>query len=146
MKAWNLILFFVCLNLSGFVLANLMAANVLPMTDQIPMPYGLEDIQKTFNPFTFSMNNILYGVVGAAIAGLIGLILRQGTFAIYAVIIWLVGCFLGITQWVILGFPLFLEFLLAGTQLSFMSFVISTLLFVFFFFFLAETLAQRQLT
>lgn len=146
MKAWHLILFFICLNLSGYVIANLMADDIIASSDKMEMPYTIEEIQNQFSPFSFSVTNIALGVLGAGIAGLIGLLLKQGTFAIYAVVIWLVGTFLNIASWVIFGFPKFMVFLLAGTGLDYLSYVFTTLLYLFFFWFLAETLAQRPLT
>jgi apolipoprotein N-acyltransferase len=108
------------------------------------MPYTLSDVNSQFSLFTFSATNVTYGIIGAGIAGLIGLITKQGMFAIIAALIWVVGVFLNIFNWILNGFPLMLNILLAGTGLEFIAYVVESFVLVLFFFFLASILSQRQ--
>jgi hypothetical protein len=143
LKIYTLILFFLAFNASGYIIANLVSLGVLTGNSDV-MPYTLTDVNSQFSLFTFSATNVTYGIIGAGIAGLIGLITKQGMFAIIAALIWVVGIFLNIFNWVLNGFPMMLNILLAGTGLEFMAYVVESFVLVLFFFFLASILSQRQ--
>lgn len=141
MNAKSLITFFVCLNVAGYIIASLINLDVLTANQEV-MPYTATQIANQFNLFTFSATNVAYGLLGAGIAGLIGLITKQGYFAVSAAVIWMLGVFLNIGTWLTSGFSVMMGILLPP-ELSFMSYVISTFVTFIFFWFLAGTLTQR---
>jgi len=146
LKAFTAVLFIICLNVAGLIAGNLMTQNILATGEVNDMPYTIEEIENMFNPFSnFSVYNILYGLIGAGIAGLLGLITRSGTFAIYAVILFIVGLFLNVFEWVLFGLPKFTSFLVAGTGLEWLTAVVTMFVCFIFFWFIVELLAQRQL-
>jgi apolipoprotein N-acyltransferase len=143
MKIYTLILFFLAFNAAGYIIANLVGLGVLTGNSSV-MPYTLDQVNSQFSLFTFSTQNVAYGIVGAGIAGLVGWLTKQGMFAVIAALIWVVGVFLNIFNWILNGFPVMLNILLAGTGLEFMAYVAESFVLVFFFFFLASILSQRQ--
>lgn len=136
-------MFFLAFNAAGYIIANLVGLGVLTGNSGV-MPYTLDQVNSQFSLFTFSSQNVAYGIVGAGIAGLIGWLTKQGMFAVIAALIWVVGIFLNIFNWILNGFPVMLNILLAGTGLEFMAYVAESFVLVFFFFFLASILSQRQ--
>jgi len=143
MKIYTLILFFLAFNAAGYIIANLVGLGVLTGNTSV-MPYTLDQVNSQFSLFTFSTQNVAYGIVGAGIAGLVGWLTKQGMFAVIAALIWVVGVFLNIFNWILNGFPVMLNILLTGTGLEFMAYVAESFVLVFFFFFLASILSQRQ--
>jgi hypothetical protein len=143
MKIYTLVLFFLAFNAAGYIIANLVGLGVLTGNTSV-MPYTLDQVNSQFSLFTFSTQNVAYGIVGAGIAGLVGWLTKQGMFAVIAALIWVVGVFLNIFNWVLNGFPVMLNILLTGTGLEFMAYVAESFVLVFFFFFLASILSQRQ--
>jgi hypothetical protein len=150
MRIWSLILFFLCFNASGYIIAQLVANNVftnamiLGNTNSTSGQTTITDIHNQFDiGVVFSASNIMYGLIGAGLAAVVGIIMRQGVFAIYVILIWIVGIFLGLFSWILNGFPKMLEIILAGTGLEWLSYVLSTFMLAFFFMFLASLLAQR---
>lgn len=140
MKAWTLIVFFLSFNASGYIIANLMGAGIL-VGHSYTMPYSMTDFSLQFDLYkTFSV------LVGGSVIGLIGLMLKQYTFAMLAGLIWILGIFLNMFAWVLYGFPMMLNILLGGTGLEFMAYIVETFVLVFFFFSLAGIMAQRDLT
>jgi len=145
LKLWFLLVFFLSFNAAGYIIANLVGLGVLVGNSNV-MPYTIEQVNSQFNLLTFSVQNVTYGLVGAGIAGLIGLITRQGIFAITAALIWVVGVFLNVFNWILNGFPLMMNILLAGTGLEFVGYIVESVLLAFFFFSLAGILSQREFT
>lgn len=127
--------------MAGFIISSLISLEVLT-GNQTVMPYNYQDIQNQFNLFTFSASNIAYGLLGAGIAGLIGIITKQGTFAVSAAVIWILGIFLNIGTWITSGFSVMMGILLPP-ELSFMSYILCAVVTMTFFWFLAGTLTQR---
>jgi hypothetical protein len=141
MKLWTLLVFFISLNASGYVIANLVTAGVLVGNTAV-MPYSMNDITVAFDPV-----KVFSAAAGIGIAGLFGLITRQGIYAITAALIWVVGIFLNVVSWMLWGFPLMLNVLLAGTGLEvIVPAVVGAFLPAFFFFSLAGILSQREFT
>lgn len=140
MRMYSIILFFVCLNLAGYIINYLVAGDVLVANQEV-MPYGSEGILAQFNLATFTAI-----AAGAGIAGLIGVITKQYVFAAGAALIWTVGLMFNVGQWILNGFPRMIGILLNGTGLDvIVSTVCTTLLTLYLFFFLAETLSQKPL-
>lgn len=152
MKAYNVIVFFLSLNFSGLIIAALVTQGIL-MGNASSMPYNTTDVsnQFSFSIFNVSLENVAYGVLGAGLAGIIGLITKQGIFAIYAILIWLVGIFSGIAQWVLGGLGKMIDLLLVDTGLDTLlpapfsiGLIFNGFMLAFFFFWLASILSQRQ--
>ncbi len=140
MKLWTLLVFFISFNASGYIIANLVAGGVL-VGNSVVMPYSMTDFTLKFDLFqTFS------AMAGIGLAGLFGLITRQGIYAITAALIWVVGIFLNVFTWLVNGFPLMLNILLAGTGMEFVAYIVETFMLAFFFFSLAGILSQRDFT
>lgn len=141
MKLWTLLVFFISLNASGYIIANLVTAGVLVGNTSV-MPYSMNDISVAFDPV-----KVFSAAAGIGIAGLFGLITRQGIYAITAALIWVVGIFLNVVSWMLWGFPLMLNVLLAGTGLEvIVPAIAGAFLPAFFFFSLAGILSQREFT
>lgn len=141
MNAKTLIMFFLCLNCAGIIISALVSADVLT-ADQSVMPYTTDQIKEQLNLFTFSASNIAYGLLGAGIAGLIGLITKSGTFAVSAAVIWILGIFLNLATWITNGFSVMIGILLPS-DLWYMSYIVEAFVLSTFFWFLAGTLTQR---
>jgi hypothetical protein len=125
--------------MAGFIIGQLIALDVLSMSKS-EMPYTTTDIGFAFRLDQFSM---LSGLLGAGLGGVIAIITKQYMFATGIILIWILGCFIGVVNWVLNGFPAMLNILLAGTGLEFVSYVAETIMLVFFFMFLASLLSQR---
>lgn len=141
MNVWSIVLFFVALNLASAVVAGLVDVGVMPSSKEIIMPYSIDNMKGTF-----SLDLIMGFTAGGALAGLIGIMLKQYTFGILAGAIWVCGLLFSVGQWVLMGFDLTMKLLLAGTGLEWVSDVLYVLVLVGFFGFLAETLSQRSIT
>lgn len=154
MNAKSLIIMFLALNSAGILVGLLISNNVLAIGSQSNMPYSAQDIAAEFSLLTFSTANVVSGVVGGLV-GVIGLITRQGTFAIYAILIWIIGTFLGMFSWIFSGFGKMLDILIPaelnptvvsilGVNIGVTSAVIWTFILVTFYFALAGIATQRQ--
>jgi len=83
--------------------------------------------------------------VGGAILGLASLLTRQYVYAAGALLIWVIGIFLPIGQWILLGTPIILGALLP-TEVAYISHVVTAFFALILFMFLAEIVGQRQIT
>jgi len=134
-------LFVVCLNMSAFILSQSGA-----MTSSQELYINPLDI---YNPETqtgqFSL--VLFGAlgVGGAILGLASLLTRQYVYAAGALLIWVIGIFLPIGQWLLLGTPIILAALLPA-EVAYISHVVTAFFALVLFMFLAEIVGQRQIT
>jgi hypothetical protein len=108
-----------------------------------PGAYTSSQIQNQFSLGVFTASNIAIASVAGGITGLIGIMFRQGIYAIYAVLVFILGIFLGIGNWVFYGVGSLANLLLAGTGLEPIAGILQVLTVAFFFFFLASILAQR---
>jgi hypothetical protein len=151
MKAWTLIIFFVALNASGFIIGKLAdpTVGVLMPINNVTMPYNSSTaITGSTSPFllaNFSISSIVAAIVGGfGLLGLLGLYLRQTMFAIIAALLWVLSCFMNVTSWFLTGFSTLMQAMLAGTGLEWLADVFYGFMLVFFFFFLASILSQRQ--
>jgi hypothetical protein len=132
--------FIIAFNASGYIIATLTTGGVL-VGNSVAMPYSMTDFTLQFDLFkTFS------AMAGIGLAGLFGLITRQGIYAVTAALIWVVGIFLNVFSWMVNGFPLMLNILLAGTGVEFVAYVVEVFVLAFFFFSLAGILSQRDFT
>jgi hypothetical protein len=153
MNAKSLIIMFIALNSAGIIVGMLITNDVLFIGHQNVMPYDPETVANQFNLLTFSTANVVSGIIGGLV-GVIGLITRQGTFAIYAILIWIIGTFLGIFSWVFSGFGKMLDILIPaelnptvvnilGVDIGITSAIIWTFILITFYFALAGVAAQR---
>ncbi len=153
MNAKSVVIMFLALNFAGIVVGLLISNDVLAIGYQGTMPYDPNTVANQFSLLTFSTANVVTGVVGGLV-GVIGLITRQGTFAIYAILIWIIGTFLGLFSWVFSGFGKMLDLLIPaelnptvvsilGVNIGVTSAVIWTFILVTFYFALAGVASQR---
>jgi len=83
--------------------------------------------------------------VGGAILGLASLLTRQYVYAAGALLIWIVGVFLPIGQWFLLGAPIMLGAILPP-EVGYLTHVVTAFFALVLFMFLAEIVGQRQIT
>lgn len=67
--------------------------------------YPLGDVSSIQNVFSIDAYSILLGVGGAAIIGVASLLLRPGTYAIYAMLLWGIGTGFKVIQTFFLAIP-----------------------------------------
>ena len=135
MRAYSLMIFVVCLNMSAFII-NESGALVQSQTLYIS-PF---DVQNQFSLGLFGALG-----VGGAILGLASLLTRQYVYAAGALLIWIIGIFLPIGQWLLLGTPIILAALLPA-EVAYISHVVTAFFALVLFMFLAEIVGQRQIT
>ncbi len=143
MRLYSVLLFFICLNVAGYLVNLLIANNVIgnPSVTQTTLPYSGSDVATQFAITTFVM-----GAAGSGIAGLFALITKQYVYASGATLIWIVGLLINVVTWFTNGFPQLLGFLLGGTGLEgLVSAIFMPILTFYLFFFLAETLSQKPM-
>jgi len=134
MKAFSVMVFLVCLNMSAFILNQ---SEAIPGTKEL-----------WINPFDvtnqFSLTVLGALTMGAIGGGIIALIFRQNIFAIGALLVFVISTMIPIVQWFLLGTPLMLAALLPS-ELSYLSAVIGAFFAITFFMFLMSILGQRQI-
>ena len=135
MKAYSLMMFVVCLNMSAFILNQ---SGAMASSQELYIsPFDLS------NQFSLTVFGALG--VGGAILGLASLLTRQYVYAAGALLIWIVGVFLPIGQWFLLGAPLMLGAILPP-EVSYLTHVVTAFFALVLFMFLAEIVGQRQIT
>ena len=67
--------------------------------------YPLGDISSLENTFSINIYSALIGVGGAALIGLAALLLKQGVYAVYAMLLWGIGVMFSVVQTFILAIP-----------------------------------------
>jgi len=135
MRTYSLMLFIICLNLSAFVLHQSQA-----LTTSQELYISPFDVTNKFSLTLFGALG-----VGGAILGLASLLTRQYVYAAGALLIWVIGIFLPIGQWLLVGTPLILAALLPP-EISYISHVVTAFFAFALFMFLGEIVSQRQLT
>jgi hypothetical protein len=72
----------------------------------IQYPLGsAADLNSLNNMFSLTSFNALLGIGGAALIGLAALLLRQGTYALYAMLLWAIGMFFNVVKGIVLAVP-----------------------------------------
>ena len=128
-------MFVVCLNMSAFILSQSGA-----MTSSQELYISPFDLSNQFSLTVFGALG-----VGGAILGLASLLTRQYVYAAGALLIWIVGVFLPIGQWFLLGAPIILGAILPP-EVSYLTHVVTAFFALVLFMFLAEIVGQRQIT
>lgn len=95
---YTLLVFGVSIQIAAYLF---WAFKVVPFIDY---PIELENTTQIFSLDNFSWQ-FLMGAGGAVGIGLAMLLLRQGTYAIYAILIWVIGVFLPFTSGFFLAIP-----------------------------------------
>jgi hypothetical protein len=96
-----MLLFAVCLEASAYLIYVFGVFNGI-----IVYPFGnMSDLSTIQGWFSLNAYSAILGIGGAALIGLAGLLLRQGVYAIYAMLIWAIGMFISIVKDVILVIP-----------------------------------------
>jgi len=127
--------FVVCLNLAGFIIQQSGAFMVSKELYISPL-----DVTNQFGLTAFWAL-----LAGAGAIGVIGIIFRQNIFALGALLVWVVGVLLPVSQWFLIGTPVMLGVLLP-TEVGYLSSVVSAFFAIIFFMFLIEIIGQRQIT
>ena len=128
-------MFVVCLNMSAFILNQ---SGAMASSQELYIsPFDLS------NQFSLTVFGALG--VGGAILGLASLLTRQYVYAAGALLIWIVGVFLPIGQWFLLGAPIMLGAILPP-EVSYLTHVVTAFFALVLFMFLAEIVGQRQIT
>lgn len=150
---WTLIIFFVALNASGYIIAYLASPSVgVIVGNSETMPYNMTDISAKFNLATWDLSNWGMAGVGLAAAGLFAYFTKQYVAATLAGLFFVLSVFLNIFSWLMYGFPKMLNILLGGTGLvdasgnSIIAPIFEGVILIVFFFELAGILAQRDFT
>jgi len=147
LKAWSVILFFLCLNASGIIIGALVDQNVL-MGDTSAMPFAASDVASKFSltAFNFSSDSVIYGAVFFGLGAIMALFTKQGIYAVYGLVIGVVAAFSGLAQWILGGVGKMIELLVLGTGLEVfhLGLIFNGFMLAFFFFWLAGILTQRQ--
>ena len=153
MKAWTLIVFFIALNASGYMIAKLSDPNVdvLMQINAMNMPYNASTaMTASSSPFlllNFSIPSIVAAIVGGfGLLGLVAFYVKSTMWAIVAALLWVMSCFTGVISWFMTGFSTLLGAMLLGTGLEWIAAVFEGFMIAFFFFFLAGILSQREFT
>lgn len=129
--AYALIVFFICLNLSFYIIAE---TEVLPeYKAPYEKPTGIE------SQFTNVLTLTIVTVIGAGISAIMGRFLLGATISL---IIWVLGYFLPIVSWVFVGFPRFLA-QMGVPEVIYVS--LSALMAVVWFWFIMGVFSQRTL-
>lgn len=135
MKMYSLLFFIICLNMAAFILQQ-------SGTSTVSKELYISPLDIT-NKFSLSVFGAL--AIGGGIIGVIALITRQYVFASVALLIWVIGLLLPITQWFLLGTPIILNVLLPP-EVSYLSYVVTAFFAFAFFMFMLEIAAQRQIS
>lgn len=130
--AFEILLFFVCLNLSCYILVEMEA-----------LPYYIEGIETTTSIETMTINKIL-GSIAIVIAGtFVGVLFNAVTqAAAIAMIVATLNYLIEVVEWILFGFPKLLT--LFGVP-SIIYTVLATLLGLVWFWFLIGIVAQRYM-
>ncbi|MFA5366220.1 MAG: hypothetical protein WC325_13645 [Candidatus Bathyarchaeia archaeon] len=67
--------------------------------------YPLGDVSSLSTLFSIDTFSVLIGIGGAIGIGLAALLLKQGTYAIYAMLLWAIGCMFKVVQTFVLVIP-----------------------------------------
>ena len=118
----------------------------------IQYPFGsAADLNNLSNTFSLTGFNALLGIGGAALIGLAALLLRTGTYALYAMLLWAIGVFFNIVKGFVLAIPNTLAALLPastnpGSGLNPLQVVIGFIILFAGFMFLFEMVIQRNVS
>jgi len=135
MRAYSIMIFIVCLNMSAFIINQ---SGAFPESQQLYI--SPTDVTNQFSLTVFAALG-----VGGAIFGLAALLTRQYVYAAGALLIWIIGVFLPIGQWFLIGAPVMLAALLPS-EVTYLSQVVTAFIALALFMFLAEIASQRQVT
>lgn len=136
---YTLLVFGIALQMSTYLLWSF---NVDPQ-----MNYPLGDINNIAATFTLTPFNIAFTAIGAAVIGLAALLLKVGTYAIYAVLIWVIGTLLPIAQGFFLAIPNSIGALIPASANSAPIMVVIGAIFAFaVFWFFVELASQRNIS
>lgn len=67
--------------------------------------YPLGDVSSLSSVFSIDAFSVIIGLGGAAVIGLAGLLLKTGTTAVYAMLLWGIGCMFKVIQTFFLAIP-----------------------------------------
>ena len=148
MKAYSVMLFLVCINISVYVLAF---SDVFPVSGYPEGYTGPTSLTNLFKIENVDLTKIFVAGTGTILLGLAALLTKQYVFASVAILIWIIGIFLTPIGWVITGFPLLTKSIaeMAGapSEVALMFQTVTSAFYAFIFFvFIMEIAGQRQIT
>ena len=97
---YNALLFYIALNISAFLFSTFGMHPTTP--SNLPSVYATFSITQFVNTFT-----VVGAIGGAAIIGLVSLLTRIGTYAIFALILWAIALFVTLVAPFVLALPNF---------------------------------------
>ena len=98
--------------------------------------YPLGDISSLNSLFSIDTYSVLIGVGGAAIIGLAAWLFKQGTYAVYAMVLWALGCMFNVVKTFLIVIPNTIgAFLPASTNPNPTLFAVNPLIVVVIFYF-----------
>jgi hypothetical protein len=115
--------------------------------------YPLGNVSELSTIFSITPFDLMFTGIGLAVIGLAGLLLRQGTYAIYAMILWVIGTLLGVIRTFFLAIPNTIGGILnlvtssyaeAESYVVALTFVFSLIFLYAFFWFMLNVVAQRD--
>jgi hypothetical protein len=142
---FSLVMFMFCLNVAAWILMM----GGLATSEGRYLVLVPSDISSLFNIQAFAADNLVGTLsslaLGMGIAGLVGIITRQGVYAAGVILIW-VACIMFTPLYMILnGVPALMSALLPA-EISWLGLGFQAFFNVIFFMFFIETFSQRQIT
>lgn len=120
---WTLLVFGLAFQLGAFLF---WAFDVCPL-----ITYPMGDVQTVTSTFSIDAFDLMFTGAGIVAIGLAGLLLRQGTYAVYAMLIWAIGTIIPVVSNFFLAIPNVLGALIpAETNPNPELFVVHPLVFV----------------
>lgn len=135
----TLIIAFMAITFSSYVITQSGA-----LTNSRSMPLSATDFDDMFSIAAFDATTLTALTVGGLI-GIVGIIMKQYVFASVALVIWVLGTLWKPSNAFITAFPKLLEAVLPA-EVSWISVIPTSFIMVAFFFWLAEIVAQRNLS
>lgn len=140
MKAYSLLLFYVCFNL---------ACAALMVTDLVPVgAWGQHtegEVASEFQLIKFDIVSVSAIGAGITVAGILGYFTKAYGLTLGLLLIWVVGVVFAPVQWLFLGLPVMLDALLPPS-VQIISSIFVVLFTIVFFMFFVEILGGRQVT
>ena len=146
MKATNIMLFLISINVSVYILIFSGA-----WAGQYPQSYASPtEMTSIFTIQNIDLTKILVASIGGILGGIIILFTRQYIFATIALLIWVICVLLTPIGWVISAFPLTIRSLIlmsgAPVAIADMFQIVTSVFYAFIFFmFILEIAGQRQI-
>ena len=136
---YNMMLFGICVQLSCYLF---WAFNVTGNLIQFPLG-SAADINNLNNMFSINLWTFLIGGAGIAIS-VVSLLMRSGTYAIYALLISAIGVFFNVVKGFVFAVPNVISALFPGSPTGPITYVVGVIVMFAGFIYLFELAIQRR--